>query len=323
MTQKPDSSHRSSSHRSSSYGSSKSVKIWVNPSKQKRDRPDRSNSSKSMKIGGGQNDRATRARFLVIPAPWRQRIWLIWVVSWILGILTALMPIAVAQVSRSSVLHVWGESMVQTIQSFAPLSTGSQTDALPRATVGLTQPSLWSHAATLAAHFGHLPYPKADLPSLIPFPNQASPYPYASRSGETLHPDAAAALEAMINAARSDSVWIVLVSGFRDLTTQQRLFEDRTGVVGSVEEAAKFVAPPGYSEHHTGYAIDVTDGSGLGFYAFEQTPAFQWMQVHAHEFGFELSFPLNNPQGIDFEPWHWRFVGSPEAARIFAAARGE
>jgi zinc D-Ala-D-Ala carboxypeptidase len=323
VTQKPDSSHGSSSYRSSSHRSAKSVKIWVNSSNQKGDRPNRTNSQ-PVESSSGQNDRtARRTRFPFISARWRRRIWLIGVVGWVLGILTALMPIAVVQISRSAVMHLWGESIIQAVQSFTPLSAGSQTDALPRATAGLTQPSLWNHAATLAAHFGHLPYPKAELPSLITFPSQTSPYPYVSRSGETLHPDAAAALQAMIDAARSDGVWIVLVSGFRDLITQHQLFEERTEFVGSVEEAAKFVAPPGYSEHHTGYAIDVTDGSGLGFYAFEQTPAFRWMQVHAHEFGFELSFPQNNPQGIDFEPWHWRFVGSPEAVRIFAVARGE
>ncbi len=35
------------------------------------------------------------------------------------------------------------------------------------------------------------------------------------------------------------------------------------------------------------------------------------------EFGFELSFPENNPQGVRYEPWHWRFVSSPEAQAIF------
>jgi D-alanyl-D-alanine carboxypeptidase len=318
VTQKPDSSQRPT----------KSIRVWVNAST-KGDRSTRLDP-KHQPIGDPDQPAPTVDRFrfpcfpfLFLPR-WRQRIWLIWVVGWGLGMVTALMPIAVTQISRSSVVPLWSEAIVQAVPSFVPLSSGSHPDAddFPRATVGLTQPALWSHAATLAAHFGHLPYSKAEPQSLTPFPNQSSPYPYARRSGEYLHPEAATALKSMMDAARSDGVWIVLISGFRDLTSQHRLFEERTEGIGSVEEAARFVAPPGYSEHHTGYAIDVTDGSGLGFYAFEQTAAFRWMQSHAHEFGFELSFPANNPQGIDYEPWHWRFVASPEAARTFAAARG-
>jgi LAS superfamily LD-carboxypeptidase LdcB len=235
--------------------------------------------------------------------------------SWLLGISTALFPIAVSHISYLSV-----PSFSKAIVQWQPFGVTPTVDR-PQATAGLTQPRIWNHAATLAAYFGHFPYPKQDPQVLMPFPPEAASS-YTTQSGELLHPDAAIALKAMIDAARADGVWILLVSGFRDLTTQNRLFEARTQQYGSVEQAAKVVAPPGYSEHHTGYAIDVTDGSGLGFYAFEQTAAFRWMQSHAHEFGFELSFPADNPQGIDYEPWHWRFVASPEAARMFAAARG-
>ncbi len=125
----------------------------------------------------------------------------------------------------------------------------------------------------------------------------------------------------MIDAARADGVWLVLVSGFRDLYTQGALFQGRSQQYGSEEVAAKSVAPPGYSEHHTGYAVDLTDGSGQDFRDFSETKAFQWMMIHAHEFGFELSFPQNNSQGVDYEPWHWRFIGSADAAQTFVAAK--
>ncbi|PSB06351.1 hypothetical protein C7B76_29770 [filamentous cyanobacterium CCP2] len=228
------------------------------------------------------------------------------------------MPLASAYFTQSTSLQAFSEAIVQVRQFFDQTPPAD----LPRATSGLTQPPLWKHAATLAAYLGHLPYPKQDSQILTQFPASSSTYSYAFRAGEFLHPEAATALQSMIDAARTDGVWILLVSGFRDLATQHRLFEERAAAYGSVEQAAKSVAPPGYSEHHTGYAIDVTDGSGIGFYAFEQTAAFRWMQTHAHEFGFELSFPQNNEQGIDYEPWHWRFIGSPEAAKQFAAARG-
>jgi zinc D-Ala-D-Ala carboxypeptidase len=89
--------------------------------------------------------------------------------------------------------------------------------------------------------------------------------------------------------------------------------------LGSAAAAAKSVAPPGYSEHHTGYAVDLADAN-QDFLDFGNSPAFRWMRLHAHEFGFELSFPHNNRQGVDYEPWHWRFVGSPQAAKTFELA---
>ncbi|NJO42610.1 MAG: M15 family metallopeptidase [Cyanobacteria bacterium CRU_2_1] len=143
---------------------------------------------------------------------------------------------------------------------------------------------------------------------------------YMAPRFEFLHREAAFSLIKMVAAAQTQGIQIAVVSGYRDFATQASLFQNRVGDLGSEAEAAKSVAPPGYSEHHTGYAVDLTDGAH-DFRDFDQTPAFQWMVAHAHEYGFELSFPPNNLQGVDYEPWHWRFVGSPEAAGLFEAVR--
>ncbi|MFN9165469.1 MAG: D-alanyl-D-alanine carboxypeptidase family protein, partial [Pseudanabaena sp.] len=50
---------------------------------------------------------------------------------------------------------------------------------------------------------------------------------------------------------------------------------------------------------------------------FEKTPAFQWLQNNAAKYGFEMSFPPNNPQGVMYEPWHWRFVGDDDSLATF------
>jgi D-alanyl-D-alanine carboxypeptidase len=79
-------------------------------------------------------------------------------------------------------------------------------------------------------------------------------------------------------------------------------------------------APPGYSEHHTGYAIDIGDGSAPSSNLspdFEKTAAYRWLEQNGAQFGFELSFPPNNPQGVSYEPWHWRFVGDIDSLAIF------
>jgi D-alanyl-D-alanine carboxypeptidase len=110
------------------------------------------------------------------------------------------------------------------------------------------------------------------------------------------------------------------VSGFRNISDQEKLFDAQIQRRGSPEAAAKLSAPPGYSEHHTGYAIDVTDGRFPKqdiTYNFATTDAFKWLTIYAKEFGFEMSFPENNSQGVSYEPWHWRFVGSNEAKEIF------
>ncbi|NJL98196.1 MAG: D-alanyl-D-alanine carboxypeptidase family protein [Synechococcaceae cyanobacterium SM2_3_2] len=128
----------------------------------------------------------------------------------------------------------------------------------------------------------------------------------------------------MQTAARQSGIQLVPLSGYRDLPTQTFLFQRQIQRRGS-ERAARFLsAPPGFSEHHTGYAVDIGDGSQPSThvqYAFAQTSAYGWLQAQAGSYGFELSFPPDNPQGVSFEPWHWRYVGTAQASQLFVQAR--
>jgi len=73
-----------------------------------------------------------------------------------------------------------------------------------------------------------------------------------------------------------------------------------------VEEILTVNAAPGYSEHHSGYALDIgTPGEPPAEESFESTAAFAWLGEHAGRFGFQLSYPRDNPHGIVYEPWHW------------------
>jgi D-alanyl-D-alanine carboxypeptidase len=161
------------------------------------------------------------------------------------------------------------------------------------------------------------------------------PYPVASQahlesvSGpggrvERLHREAAQAFRQMQQQAQASGVSLVPISGFRDLSVQTALFRRQIQRQGSEQAAMRLSAPPGYSEHHTGYAIDIGDGRHPQThvqYSFAQTPAYAWLTQYAPHFGFELSFPQGNPQGVSYEPWHWRYVGSPQASALFAQAR--
>lgn len=169
--------------------------------------------------------------------------------------------------------------------------------------------------------YGHFPYALADANQMIIVGSYAAG---KEQRFESMNSEAGKALMRMIYAARDNGIWIVPVSGFRTVEQQQKLFQDQIKRRGSPEAAAKISAPPGYSEHHTGLALDLTDGKfprqDISL-EFEKSEAYRWLTRHGKEFGFELSFPRNNPQGVSFEPWHWRYVGSPDAVAIFATAR--
>lgn len=115
------------------------------------------------------------------------------------------------------------------------------------------------------------------------------------------------------------------ISGFRTIAEQKVLFARQIARRGSAEAAARLSAPPGHSEHHTGYAIDIADRQRPETdlkYSFQKTNAYRWLNANANQFGFERSFPPNNWQGVSDEPWHWRYVLSARAAQVFAFAKG-
>ncbi|GAB4358305.1 MAG: hypothetical protein Fur0042_27770 [Cyanophyceae cyanobacterium] len=163
---------------------------------------------------------------------------------------------------------------------------------------------------------GHLPYDEAPIEDLKAI---------AADGRFQLRTAAADAFMAMQRAARRDGITLVTISAFRGISDQQRIFfEIKAQRQQAATERAEVSAPPGYSEHHTGYAIDLGDGmapSANLSEAFERTAAFRWLEVNAVRFNFELSFPRGNRQGIAYEPWHWRFVGDRHSLETFYLAR--
>jgi D-alanyl-D-alanine carboxypeptidase len=136
---------------------------------------------------------------------------------------------------------------------------------------------------------------------------------------------AARAYQEMEAAAQREGVSLVPLSAFRSKEDQNYLFFGKKAERGQVAaERAKVSAPPGYSEHHTGYAIDIGDGNlpatNLST-TFENTPAYKWLKANAAFYSFENSFPKGNKQGVSYEPWHWRYVGDQESLEMFYKAR--
>jgi D-alanyl-D-alanine carboxypeptidase len=163
---------------------------------------------------------------------------------------------------------------------------------------------------------GHLPYQEAPRSELAPI----------VANGQLLMRESAArAFLAMRDSARRAGVILVPISAFRSRADQERLFfgvkQQRNQ---ETRKRAEVSAPPGYSEHHTGYAIDIGDGRTPATNlspSFEKTAAFRWLENNAARYSFELSFPRDNPQGISYEPWHWRFVGDSDSLETFYKAQ--
>jgi len=123
-----------------------------------------------------------------------------------------------------------------------------------------------------------------------------------------LVPAAAAKWREMSAAALAGGVVIRIGSAFRSVDRQAEIIRDKLAEGLSLDAVLCVSAPPGYSEHHTGRAIDVTTDEGAPLEPeFEKTRAFRWLSKNAGRFGFVLSYPAGNPSGYDYEPWHWCF----------------
>lgn len=121
-----------------------------------------------------------------------------------------------------------------------------------------------------------------------------------------LHPRAARAWFALRQAAALELVELQVVSAFRSVEYQLGILRRKREQGQNIDDILRISAAPGYSEHHSGRALDLTTP---GFAAleeeFEKSPAFRWLQRHAAGHGFSLSFPRGNRHGIAYEPWHW------------------
>jgi D-alanyl-D-alanine carboxypeptidase len=127
---------------------------------------------------------------------------------------------------------------------------------------------------------------------------------------QRLHPKAAEAWQRMRAAADEDGIQLLVVSGFRGVDYQGSLIQRKLDRGMKIADVLSINAAPGYSEHHTGRALDLTapDCPPLE-QGFERTDTFAWLTQHAGKHAFRLSYPRNNPHGIAYEPWHWAYTG--------------
>ncbi|HEY4531251.1 MAG TPA: M15 family metallopeptidase, partial [Luteimonas sp.] len=125
-----------------------------------------------------------------------------------------------------------------------------------------------------------------------------------------LRDDAAAGWRRLVEAAARDGLVLEAVSGYRSHDYQAGIIARKLARGLSLDDILAVNAAPGWSEHHSGRAIDISaPGEPAAEESFEATPAFAWLQANARTLGFTMSYPRDNPHGIVHEPWHWRYDG--------------
>ena len=130
-------------------------------------------------------------------------------------------------------------------------------------------------------------------------------------NGQPLRSEAAGALQQMYQSATAAGVPFIITSAYRDYWMQTSLFNNYAARDG-VAAAETYSARPSHSEHQTGLAADLDDGSGCAFMScFGETATGLWLRENAPQFGFILRYDngQQNVVGYIYEPWHFRYVG--------------
>ena len=159
---------------------------------------------------------------------------------------------------------------------------------------------------------GHLPYKEVSKEKLV-----------LIEPNIEVHIDMSESLINMREDAIQDGIYLVFLSGYRSINLQKDIFYSLKSMRNQIaSERARVSAPPGYSEHSTGFAIDIGDAYNRETdfeVQFENTDAFRWLKKNAAKYHFKLSFNQKN-KNVDYEPWHWRYEGSIEALKVFEAS---
>ena len=171
----------------------------------------------------------------------------------------------------------------------------------------------------------------ADLSKFIVNGNYSLPANYKPQlaeavkgSGVYLDYRVAPYYQQMYDAAKKDGITLTPISGYRSYERQKNNFENRIAThmnsgmdkIEATKKAATVILVPGSSEHNAGLAMDICSLAE----SFENYKEFQWLDEHAHEYGFILRYPKDERSkeitGVVYEPWHYRYVGVDTAKEI-------
>jgi len=137
-------------------------------------------------------------------------------------------------------------------------------------------------------------------------------------SDQQLVLEAAAALVALYERLQADGLPLSVATAYRSYEYQSEIYQEYVAVWGRAHTET-LVARPGYSEHQTGLAVDVFAASACRIKeCFADEPTYAWLVDNAADFGFIERYPAGAQAvtGYQFEPWHWRYVGSELAQEM-------
>lgn len=112
-------------------------------------------------------------------------------------------------------------------------------------------------------------------------------------------------LVSLLHAAEKEGIFLKVESAYRSERYQKHIFKRMLAQGRSFEDIVRYVAPPGYSEHMLGTAVDFYPSN----WRFADTIAYTWLRENGRRFGFEESYSRFNPTKIPWEAWHWNFTG--------------
>ena len=113
-------------------------------------------------------------------------------------------------------------------------------------------------------------------------------------------------LKKMLQAAKDDDIMLMVESGYRSYGYQKKIFSKLIQKGRTYDDIIRYVAPPGYSQHSLGTAVDFYPSD----WQFAGLPAYTWLKENGERFGFYESYPENNKQGYPWEAWHWNYTGA-------------
>lgn len=146
-------------------------------------------------------------------------------------------------------------------------------------------------------------YAPSDLETISP------EYTFNPAKSYKIHDEVWPYLEDLMNDAKAAGMSLEIISAFRSFS-EQAILKGAYTVTYGAGTANQFSADQGYSEHQLGTTVDFTNPTvGDTFSGFAKSKEYQWLKENAYKYGFVLSYPENNLY-YEFEPWHWRFVGT-------------
>lgn len=118
-----------------------------------------------------------------------------------------------------------------------------------------------------------------------------------------VRPETKEALMAMAAEAFKNNVHLQVKSGYRSARYQRTILRRKLAEGGNMKDLFKLIAPPGYSQHETGYALDMATDSGY----FKNSDSYKWLKENGEKFGFYETYPYDGDKVTPWEPWHWYF----------------